>query len=386
MDIIEILDAHGVAAERIDGVPYTWNDVIDRLLVDLKALGWRGELRSIAAHNGRLGVEIGGAVSAQMAARIARAADEARHVCEECGTEAVVGSEGRALCSRCATLDRAVSAALEAAPDDETLGALVYELYCAWELRRRIASFDEGRARTYSSDEVFDELRRWSIEGPERAPAEPSGLETIDRRSLSRARLRRERIWEQALASKTGSITLTGVRWETFQTLRREAKPTRATCHNATLELREPGAAHEMAVNALAEAIELAVRTSGKQLEVVRAPVLVDERLRVAAAPDLAVGLVGTTGPAEVIVDVGFDGTAPWRAEVYAVLRIPEVWQVDAEAVEILLLDGERYIAAVASAAFPPLRRLTLRHIVEAAVLGDLADARRYTERVLASP
>lgn len=152
--------------------------MIDRLLVGLKDLGWHGHLRSIAVHEGVLEVEPGGAVSSEMAARIARAADEARHVCEECGAEAVAGDEGRALCPRCATLDRAVAEALKAAPDNEMLGALVYELYCAWELRRRIASFDEalerGTLRTYSSEEVFNELRRWSIEGPERSPAAPA--------------------------------------------------------------------------------------------------------------------------------------------------------------------------------------------------------------------
>jgi hypothetical protein len=136
MDILQILESHGVDVEHIDNVPQTWADAIDRLVVDLKNMGWRGHLRSIAAHDGTLEVEFGGDVTPAMLARIARAADEARHVCEECGAASREDRKGSALCSRCATLGTAVAAALEDAPDDAPLGALVYELYCAWDIRR----------------------------------------------------------------------------------------------------------------------------------------------------------------------------------------------------------------------------------------------------------
>ncbi|MBK6427857.1 MAG: hypothetical protein IPF82_17215 [Blastocatellia bacterium] len=84
-----------------------------------------------------------------------------------------------------------------------------------------------------------------------------------------------------------------------------------------------------------------------------------------------------------VVVDIAFDDPAARRLEIYALLEVPEVWHFGRDAVEIFLLGEGGYVDATASALLPALRRLTLRHIVEIAVRGDLVDARRYTERVL---
>ncbi|MBK6427856.1 MAG: hypothetical protein IPF82_17210 [Blastocatellia bacterium] len=240
-----------------------WGDVIDRLVLDLKNLGWRGHLRSITARDGELGVELAGEVTPAMLARIARAADEGRLVCEECGAAARTSVRG-GHSARGARLDAAVAAALSAVPDETTLGTPVYELYVAWDLQRRVATLDEdrttGQVVGYSSEEVFDELRLWSIEGPPLSPGEPplalsapgwnslvealeqpqasngelnrrrcepSGSVDAESRSRFLARLRRERVWKAALESHTRSVTLSGVSWDTCRTpaSRRQAAP-----------------------------------------------------------------------------------------------------------------------------------------------------------------
>ena len=332
MDILQILSSHDVEVEHIDGIPPSWGDVIDRLVVDLKDLGWGRHLRSIAARDGELGVALAGEVTPAMLARVARAADEARLVCEECGAAARNERPGRALCSRCATLDAAVAAALSAVSDEATLGTLVYELYVAWDLRHRVAKLDEdgttGHVVGYSSEEVFDELRRWSIEGPPLSPSEPplalpapdwnslvealeqppasddeldrrgcepSGSDEAESRSRFLARLRRERTWKAALESPTRSVMLSGVSWDTCRTLRQhEAGGARFSYRAGTLEIREPGPAHKLAAAALAEAVATASRVCGDRLEILTATTFEDEGVGVTVAPDLAVVCPGT--------------------------------------------------------------------------------------------
>ncbi len=421
MDILEILSSHGVDVDHFDGVPPTWGDVIDRLFVDLRDLGWRGHLRSIASRNGTLEVEFAGKVTPAMLARVVRAADEARLVCEECGAAAQDERPGRTLCSRCSTLDAAVAAALSAVPDGATLGTLVYELYVAWDLRRRIATLDEerktGRVVGYSSEEVFDELRLGSIEGPplspsepplalsapdwnllvealdqppesncelNRRPCEPSGSDEADGRSIFLARLRRDRTWKAALESPARSVTLSGVSWDTCRMLRQqEAGGARFTYRAGTLEIREPGPSHQLAAAALAEAVATASRVCDERLEILTAPAFEDEDVGVTVAPDLAVLCPGAGRRTDLVVDIAFDDSAARRLEIYALLAVPEVWHFGRDAVEILLLGESGYVDAMASALLPALRQLTLRHVVETAIRGDLVDARRYTERVL---
>lgn len=421
MDILQILSSHDVEVDHIDGIPPAWGDVIDRLVLDLKNLGWRGHLRSITARDGELGVELAGEVTPAMLARTARAADEARLVCEECGAAARDERPGRALCSRCATLDAAVAAALSAVPDETTLGTLVYELYVAWDLQRRVATPDEdrttGQVVGYSSEEVFDELRLWSIEGPPLSPSEPplalsapgwsslvealeqpqasnselnrrrcepSGPVDAESRSRFLARLRRERVWKAALESHTRSVTLSGVSWDTCRTLgQQEAGGARFTYRAGTLEIREPGPAHQLAAAALAVAVATVSRVCGERLEILTAPTFEDEDVGITVAPDLAVVCPGAGPRTGVVVDIAFDDSAARRLEIYALLEVPEVWHFGRDAVEIFLLGDSGYVDATASALLPALRRLTLRHIVETAVRGDLVDARRYTERLL---
>jgi hypothetical protein len=100
-------------------------------------------------------------------------------------------------------------------------------------------------------------------------------------------------------------------------------------------------------------------------------------------APDLAVVCPGAGRRTDLVVDIAFDDSAARRLEIYALLAVPEVWHVGRDAVEIFLLGEGGYVDAPASALLPAFRRLSLRHIVETAVRGDLVDARRYTERVL---
>jgi hypothetical protein len=143
------------------------------------------------------------------------------------------------------------------------------------------------------------------------------------------------------------------------------------------------GQMFDHAAAALVEAVATAARACELGVEVVAAPALVSEDLQVVAAPDLAVVDPAAGRPAELVVDVAFDGSAAWRFEAYRLLGVPEVWHFGADAVEILVLDGGTYVAAIASALFSRLRRLTLRHIAETAVRSDLVAARRYTARVL---
>jgi len=132
-----------------------------------------------------------------------------------------------------------------------------------------------------------------------------------------------------------------------------------------------------MAAAAIAEAVATVSRVRGEQLEILTAPAFEDADVGVAVAPDMAVVSPGDRRRIDLVVDIAFDDSAARRLESYGLLAVPEVWHVSRDAVEILLLGEGGYVDAMASALVPPLRRLTLRHIVETAVRGDLIDARR---------
>ena len=218
----------------------------------------------------------------------------------------------------------------------------------------------------------------------DRRRCEPSGPDESEGRSLSLARLRRDRTWKAALESPTRSVTLSGVSWDTCRTLRQqEAGGARFTYRAGTLEIREPGPAHQLAAAALADAVATVSRVCGERLEILTAPTFEDEDVGVTVAPDLAVVCPGAGPRTGVVVDIAFDDSAARRLEIYALLEVPEVWHFGRDAVEIFLLGDSGYVDATASALLHALRRITLGHNVETAVRGDLVDARRYTERVL---
>lgn len=95
----DILEKHGIKdvyAECGDG----WADILDRLLTDLKELGWDGRLLQVKEKLGGLRFYIpkGGK---RILARIARAERESTRTCEDCGNPGFHYNKGAWLYTRC---------------------------------------------------------------------------------------------------------------------------------------------------------------------------------------------------------------------------------------------------------------------------------------------
>ena len=79
-----------------------WGGIIERLIPDLFALGWNGEINQVKEKFGTLRFYIG-AASDEMWKRVSQAEVESESVCEECGApgEARPGSWIKTLCLSC---------------------------------------------------------------------------------------------------------------------------------------------------------------------------------------------------------------------------------------------------------------------------------------------
>jgi hypothetical protein len=84
MTLDDILQKHGIAAPGCwSDLPPGWTDIVDRLFVDLVAMGWDRHLDQVKEKFGELRVYASG--PKEIWDRIDEATEESRRTCEECG-------------------------------------------------------------------------------------------------------------------------------------------------------------------------------------------------------------------------------------------------------------------------------------------------------------
>ncbi len=77
-----------------------WSDLLKRLVIDLIALGWDGEIHQVKEKFGGLRFYTGG-LTEEMDARVRQAEEEASKACEACGAPGLIRSNGGWMMCRC---------------------------------------------------------------------------------------------------------------------------------------------------------------------------------------------------------------------------------------------------------------------------------------------
>jgi Uma2 family endonuclease len=174
-----------------------------------------------------------------------------------------------------------------------------------------------------------------------------------------------------AVPRPVGSILLTGIRWQTYETLLADLRdrPIRLTYDRGKLEIMAPTFNHERSkrqigrlVETLAEDSDVEILSGGlttfrrEELErglepddcfyIANVPAVLDKLeidLRIDPPPDLA-------------LEIDISSSSLDRMAIYAALRIPEVWRYDGYDLLVYhLARKSTYRRAERSAAFPHL-------------------------------
>lgn len=164
-------------------------------------------------------------------------------------------------------------------------------------------------------------------------------------------------------------FVLYGVGWEGYQTLLKmvENRRVRVTYNCGDVELMTPLPIHELykhlvgrMIDAIGEELDIPLFAQGSTTfhrEGVDRGLEPDECYYIASAGrvnDRTRLNLDIDPPPDLAIEIDITSSSLDRLEIYAALRIPEVWRFDGETLSVLLLHGDgTYVPSETSAAFP---------------------------------
>lgn len=164
-------------------------------------------------------------------------------------------------------------------------------------------------------------------------------------------------------------ITLSGISWQTYETLLKELshRRLRLTYNRGTLEIMAPSPEHELYKKVLGRFVE----TIAEELEINIYPLgsTTFQRPQLSGAePDECFYLQNLNvvkgkkrldpdqdPPPDLVVEINITSSSINRFQVYADLGVPEIWLYNGETFKIYQLQNQRYIECDRSLAFPNL-------------------------------
>ena len=164
-------------------------------------------------------------------------------------------------------------------------------------------------------------------------------------------------------------IHLSGISWETYETLLQELshRRLRLTYNRGTLEIMAPSYEHESYKEVLGDF----VKTLAQELKVKIAPAG-STTFKVpklsGAEPDECFYIQNLTAikgkkrieleedpPPDLVIEIDITSSSRNRFQVYADFGVPEIWLYDRKSFSIHILQGEEYVTSNQSLAFPNL-------------------------------
>ncbi|MFH7029008.1 MAG: Uma2 family endonuclease [Heteroscytonema crispum UTEX LB 1556] len=165
-------------------------------------------------------------------------------------------------------------------------------------------------------------------------------------------------------------IHLSGISWQTYETLLKElavSRRLRLTYNRGKLEIMAPSPEHERYKEVLGRFVE----TLAEELEVRIDPLgsTTFKRPELSGAePDKCFYIKNLNAvkgkkridlqqdpPPDLVVEIDITSTSENRFEVYADIGVPEIWRYDGNSLSINILQNQEYIAVDRSLAFPNL-------------------------------
>jgi Uma2 family endonuclease len=177
------------------------------------------------------------------------------------------------------------------------------------------------------------------------------------------------------------STVLTGVRWETYESLLRDHQDRSVphfTYDQGTLEIMSPLPWHESRKDLLDLLVDVFAEERGLDIVSLGSTTFRRADLQRGFEPDACyyvqnVGLLPTDladldpanlPPPDLVVEIDITHGSMDKLPLYAAFGVPEVWRDDGQRVAVLQRDGEGYAESAESAAFPGLTADALTRFV----------------------
>lgn len=183
-------------------------------------------------------------------------------------------------------------------------------------------------------------------------------------------------------------IQLSGISWDMYQTIKADPdnRNLRLTYYRGMLEIMAPSPEHEYYKKVIGRFVETLAEEFVVSLYPLGSTTLDRQDLVSGSEPDecfyLTVSKIQqvrgkkridlTQDPApDLVVEVDITSRSRYREQVYATLKIPEVWQYDGQALMLLELVGDRYAEVERSLAFPKVKSKALEQFLKESMTKD---------------
>ena len=183
-------------------------------------------------------------------------------------------------------------------------------------------------------------------------------------------------------------LQLSGISWETYQRIQNEIENhnLRLTYYQGVLEIMAPSPEHEYFKKVMGRFIETLAEEFLVSLYPLGSTTLDREDLVSGSEPDecfyLTVNKIKAVkgkkridlaqDPApDLVVEVDITSRSRYRSQVYAALRIPEIWRFDGQRLTLLALRNGTYVEIERSVAFPKIEAQAIEVFLQQAIEKD---------------
>jgi len=183
-------------------------------------------------------------------------------------------------------------------------------------------------------------------------------------------------------------VQLSGISWATYQQLMAELenRNLRLTYYQGVLEIMAPSPEHEYLKKVMGRFVETLAEEFVVKLYPLGSTTLEREDLASGSEPDecfyLTVNKIQaikgkkrinlSQDPApDLVIEVDITSRSKHRAQTYAALQVPEVWQFDGEALTLLALENGDYVTIQRSLAFPKVGSQAIESFLQQAMEKD---------------
>jgi Uma2 family endonuclease len=187
----------------------------------------------------------------------------------------------------------------------------------------------------------------------------------------------------------TECIHLSGISWQTYESLRQELgdRRLRLTYYRGDLEIMSPSPEHELSKEVLGRFVETLAEETDLQIYPLGSTTLKRAEGESGAEPDKCFYVKGiaavrgkkrldlTTDPApDFVIEIDVTSSSQTRLQVYADLGVAEVWVYAETALTVYQLSGDRYQKTTESQFFPNIPIAEIANFLQQSATTDYLD------------
>ena len=190
------------------------------------------------------------------------------------------------------------------------------------------------------------------------------------------------------LSQPAQRVKLSGISWEMYQRIKAapENRNLRLTYYQGILEIMAPSPEPEYFKKVIGRFVETLSEEFEVNLYPIGSTTLEREDLASGSEPDECfyltvhkiqkvkgkkrIDLKQDPAP-DLVVEVDITSRSKYREQVYAALRVPEIWTYDGQSLRLFLLQEGQYVTAERSLAFPKIDAIAIAKFLSQAMEKD---------------